>query len=532
MEPCSKKQKVDSDAGDDEAPLRQMRDILQSKNETISQHTKALKAVMRMLLDKETAFSTTGEKTWSNFPEELRNNPICVLEALRSEKGRKSVMFARYTSDVIPVWFKRSDLSEEMLRNNRQVALQALKIGMVTWDEVFPTREEVRQSKTLSVFALMKGGMVTSFHEDTPLLTKNDVTEILQKNRDFGWNKVPADLQDDDDFCRSVALIPDNEIYHNGNPVLGLRILRCNNRLRLDEDFWRFLVEKCPDRCPLRRAIGEVVVPVPLLNDREFVAQASDKDPLILEYIPSVDLVEELVRGKPRKLGGVSFTFVASRREFVVSQLAAFSRSLSRDDHGLALALFSNVPREILNDSAFSTAWLQAGLLIGEDPPHEWRTDRKIFLLLAQHCQTFPFLKGLSFRRASDELRNDAGFIAEAMRFDPGIFEGASQKIKDTNFELAVWALSDSGFAKSYEASRVITAHRRQAEQALAMHNAFVNPFLTSVCDKKQSAGPLCLLDVDKVKEMIGDFVGIVRGQTLCHIRAALSNIAREDGED
>lgn len=49
---------------------------------------------------------------------------------------------------------------------------------------------------------------------------------------------------------------------------------------------------------------------------------------------------------------------------------------------------------------------------------------------------------------ASYSLSRNAAFVADVMKFEPCLFEQASESLRNDNYELAIWAMSDRHFVR------------------------------------------------------------------------------------
>lgn len=235
--------------------------------------------------------------------------------------------------------------------------------------------------------------------------------------------------------------------------------------------------------------------------------------------------------------------FILAFPDFFAEKLAVVD--LSRDR--IYLEEFVNaIPPNMWNSENFAQNWLELGFPLLGGHPEDWRADPDKLLLVAKHCAKYEWKRETFQSRASEELRGNANFMGQVMRFDPCLFECATKTLRDGNYELAIWALGDVRFMSNcvgglraeqrpgtfFLGPPVILTGEKfteflgRAEKELALHDAFVNPFLCAV-QHDESTVNLGKLNQSLLLKAIGDFLGIPRGNNLCNVRKALLGCQR-----
>ena len=266
--------------------------------------------------------------------------------------------------------------------------------------------------------------------------------------------------------------------------------------------------------------------------------------------------LEKKVNDAAKNLIFASANFIRTFPDFVRSKLANLCREASDDrpnhfEIEQIERLAEKIPRRMWNDDdELIQTWFKEGLPLVDAHPNAWRADRDKLLLVAERGASYEW-KSRAFDYAAEELRNDVEFITQVMEFEPSFFQFASETLQTENYKLAVWALGERRFVDlcrdglvsrpqfSFGAPRIILSatkleeFRARATDELALHNTFVNPFLCGVCSLNRSNVhcQLWILNQERdLVELIGDFVGIPRGNHLHNIRKALDNLSASDG--
>lgn len=201
--------------------------------------------------------------------------------------------------------------------------------------------------------------------------------------------------------------------------------------------------------------------------------------------------------------------------------------------------LAQEIPLRLQDDEDFVDAWLKKGLPLSF---RAWHDDRNKILLAVEHGASFR-VRESAFCLASDDLLGDAGFVGEAMIFEPCLFQYASEALRNGNDDLAIWALGDMAFVRACcerirainttplarRLPTILTTERivdliRQAERELELHAAFVNLFLAAVSAHQNNLFLGNLKDSENVfVKSVGEYVGIPLGHRLGHLRNAVA---------
>ena len=239
-------------------------------------------------------------------------------------------------------------------------------------------------------------------------------------------------------------------------------------------------------------------------------------------------------------LATVSTGFLMRNQELLRSKFPLIdpkcfgSYSLS-DEFDMIHDFFNRIPEEMWNDELFKKGGSGQDYL-GIIFTVKTRKDcAGTFCSFFQHVVD-PECKEYFFQEYEESenyyvFLEDTKFISELMQFDPMAFRCLSESIQGSNYELGIWAFSDRKYAEFRFKGSICrwerdTSHREfihRARGELALRDAFYNPFLCAV-EGDKSGNSLGKLGSRDVLGIIGEFLGMPRGDHLAHVRKALKN--------
>lgn len=521
--------------------------LVLAHEEELRRKDEALQEAMQLL------FGDGTPSDWKSMPPALRKDPTALIQAIVNKNF---------------VYLKREDIPKQVLQealpvllaNQRLEAVKACEDGLLKWEEVNPTPEEWRESADLSAEALRRG-LVQNI-ADVPALTRNEMVRALKESR-LLWNHIPTDMQNDQEFCRWVLdpKMPhgdaDDQIitfqtnprrylhrrHHRSSDELAefaIQIFRLHPAFVQDCKVWENLFDGFDYSSPLLTIFEEGFQP----TDAGLMERACTKWKNLLSSIDQLafsNVVQKLINDDANNLFWVTTRFIEAFPEFVTEKLAHVRLG---DDHVVYVqSLAKAIPSVMWNNEDFARTWFKAGLpLMADEHPAAWKADPDKLLLVAKHGAKCEW-KLSALRQAPEELRGDSNFMVQIMQVDPCLFECASETMRNENFELAVWALGNDRFLRHcvegirsermraegtlFFGSVIVLKAAKideifiRAQSELALHKAFVNPFLCAVSDESNLL--LGKLYQPMFLEAIGDFLGIPRGNHLRNIRMALN---------
>ena len=515
----------------------------------------ALKAALRVLC------ATRSPMSWADMPPELRSDPTVVTEAIAGN------LFPSLRRDDIPPGMLERHVLPELLANHRDAAVQACVRGLLKWEEVLPTPAEWRQSRVLSLVALYRGLLAGSNDLTAhahPSLTPAVLVRMIRRAPRLLWERIPAHLQGDREFCRSLFQLDDGiPLHEDFDTYLVAQVFALHPELRQDRQVWENMLN-CRGLC-ITTLFDQGLAP----DDTDSMRLVLQQKPFILDSIDQQvheELVKETVDHEVRALYSVSAQFIDRNRQFVtlkLLELGCAERGRTPRSRGFAVSqLAETIPPDMWSDDDFTLTWFTAGLpLVEATHPAAWRADRAKLLMVAEHSAWRGWTLR-SFRIMETELRNDVEFLTRAMGHDPAIFEFASETVREGNFRLAIQALTEPSFVgrcldtihsrRQRDAARdagrpqfgfglpapfilspsKMEELRAQAVREVEQHRVFVNPFLCGVyLSGETGLGMLRQFPQPGFLETIADFAGIPRNGHLGNLRRALENLAAVSAE-
>lgn len=494
---------------------------------------------------------------WFDIPASMRNNPQVVLKAIRCMKTKK-----------YPLQLSERDVSKELLRSNREIALGALQLNLKRWDQVNPTHNEWKNDVKLSICALRFGEVNTAeWRNHAPKLTEEVIRQAIFDGR-IWFRHVPEDLKKNMEFCRRVVFFLGEQI-NTGPGLLAEEVFEFQShmqhdipRLADDPAVWSQLlqlIDNHPNKACLALDIHTTFsyLPAAVREDVDLMIRAYNLDPRALRYFGTNlhGATRGIIAEKPECLLYATSEFISSFPDFVRDQLGPCSRTIKCYYHCDKIAeLATKTPNDVMNDPVFATTWLQeAGLPLVDGVPDDWKTDQSKFRLVAQHCRDYKW-KYVSFQNCDDvAMFGDAGFMVDILHLEPRLCGYASNDLVSNDWNVAMLGLTSYEFfcecvqemdrnrghrhfhrvdnRPSYRAftKETFTACLDTAACSLAFETFLCGVHFSCSTGMTSSLG---LLNHSELKESIFNYLGVPRNaDTVRSMRKVMSNLYRWKAE-
>jgi hypothetical protein len=239
------------------------------------------------------------------------------------------------------------------------------------------------------------------------------------------WDDVPPDLQNDPVFGRSVLCKTKGGstgwsrsgcFCETGNEAeFFTKVFASSPELKNDRGLWVTIVasdyyDDALDDLLLRCA------PAAILDDQELMMQAVIAKNKCLSVMraplaTNFAFVSACVEQNISCLAYVPEAFVGQFPDYVKSKFVDFERG--DNVFGVLSRLVWTLHKQFDSRPDFFTAWFDAGLPIDKHEAfNAWRNDRELLLRIAELRS---WSSKVSFRNASESLRNDPNFMTEAV---------------------------------------------------------------------------------------------------------------------
>lgn len=349
------------------------------------------------------------------------------------------------------------------------------------------------------------------------------------------WRTLPADLQDDVAFARSISHFPHSE--------QACAILRSFPELCRDRDYWERIIGTLPYIGYLHRLFVARLPSPEIRSDYDLMLKACRRTFLILHYVDPHTLgtdrgfLETVLSEKPGALQCMSPEAQRLFPELVVQTFPPLAQYVATAPHNYAFLAAGNIIPEVWENRSNILEWFKCGLPFGSVFPDSWKDDREIFLLIAKHCpDNFRYY---SFSHAAPALRGDKDYMQKVLELAPPLFVCASEMLQ-RDFDLALLCFADSSdtvvqFVRQNgrgvsQRMRFLREFCHRAFEMMRVHKVFVSTILFAVSPGAGSGSPLSILDqgVETAmshKKVIAEFLGVPTGKTLRRLRRAYENI-------
>jgi len=364
------------------------------------------------------------------------------------------------------------------------------------------------------------------------------------------WTSLPAPLQVDTDFAKSLSVLSTPTVHG---------ILATLPGLARDADFWMRIIDTLEDKSNISELLESYAAPHQILSDLDVMTAACRHDPRILMLLEDQPLGLDqrfwqtlLLHGDPAAL---IYMPPGAQRRFPDLVVQTFLPLAEHPDSDWEVCeTVCGTIAEDLWDDGMARKWLEAGLpfVSGAHPfPAHFASDQEIFLIIAGKCREEDRLQ--SFNQASVTLRSDKGFMQKAIELDPDLFccTAGTPLRYDCDLALQAFAISsdvvigwmqaeleDSDSDYDYDSAediRFVRWYHRRLQEMLQARDDFVQTFLCGISQSVNNTAAdgssnLTVLDQGSetsvaYKRRIAEYLGISTGKKLRQIRQAVANI-------
>jgi hypothetical protein len=380
--------------------------------------------------------------------------------------------------------------------------------------------------------AALEDQLVTTMSE-VPCLDEQYIREAVEANN-FCWAGIPQELQESEAFARSITQFSDD----TARAVLQKHPTLCHDR-----SVWLTVIGS---NCKRMHRFLEQFAPMAICSDRELMLKAGCFDRDILALVePNLHtdrtFLDLVLDAQPLALYHVSHEAQRLFPDLLVRKLAPLKHLSDSVVYGKKLA--RRIDPALWWDRNFVETWFRTGLpFVLNSHQHKWKTDRTLFLLVAEHCS--PLHAEYSFGFACETLLNDKAFMTQIVELNPLLIKCLLHNSHlRHDFDLVLLSLAGSGdAAREYlirspmlEPTINPGAMVRMIDDNLALHDSFVK---TIVCSTSTVVGtsvcPLSLLSQGTETSanymlLIAEYLGVPTGRKLRLLRRAEENLKSVD---